>query len=84
MLLILALGLTSACGPTVAESSYKATIPDLSAHPQVHRCSVNELSTMCVCYVKSDAEQLIRRLKAACLALGGNDHECQTTKEESP
>lgn len=82
LLLSLGLALISACGPTVASSNYKATIPELTAHPQTHRCDVNGMPTMCVCFVKSDAEQLIRRLKAACLALGGTHDECQTNNQE--
>ena len=79
MLLLMGLVLLSACDLMRAESAYRVSVPILMAHPLETKCILSGMESTCVCYVKSDAETIIRRLKAACLALGGNDEECQTS-----
>ena len=83
LLLALMAALTSACGTPLRESSYRVILPTLAAPPLEHQCTINDQPTTCTCFVKSDALELIRKLKAACLATGGGDEECQTTRPAS-
>lgn len=72
--------LLSACGMGRQPSNYTVTIPILTAAPHHHPCNLNGMETTCTCFVRSDAEALIRQLKAACVANGGSDEECQTKR----
>ena len=79
LLLSLMAGLSFGCASQVRESNYQVEMPILAAPPHHHNCTVNDMATICTCFVKSDAEAIIRKLKAACLALGGTEDACQTT-----
>lgn len=81
--LILTLLLLSACGTPLRESSYRVEMPTLAAPPLHHKCTINDQPTICTCFVKSDAEALIIKLKAACLALGGTEDECLPKRPSS-
>ena len=72
--------LLSGCAMGRHPSSYTVTIPALTAAPFHHTCKLGEMETTCTCFVKSDADTLIRQLKAACLANGGSDDQCQTSR----
>lgn len=81
LLWLLTAALLSGCANKVVESSYHLTIPDLTVEPLRHRCTTPEGPTMCKCFVEADINLLIRKLKAACVALGGTEDACQTTTE---
>jgi len=72
-------GLLCACSQGAAGLSYKITVPTLSAPPLQLNCTANGVPTVCTCFVQEDANLLIRKLKAACLASGGTEDACQTT-----
>ncbi len=85
-------GLLSACGTTGPSSSsgYRVTLPVLTLPPKIHECEIRNTTTgvtqpaECVTRLKQDDDAIIRELKAACLALGGSDLECQTVPTEEP
>lgn len=81
LLLVMTAALISGCANKAAESSYKVTIPLLTAEPLRHKCETPEGPTICKCFVESDINLIIRKLKAACLASGGTEDACQTKTE---
>lgn len=66
-----------ACG-TPGAGSYRMTIPILEATPVEGPCRLDDGSQrVCLRVLREDWIALIVELKAACLALGGNERECQ-------
>lgn len=84
LLLSLMVVLTYGCANRVRESNYQVELPILMAQPLHHECTINDQPTTCTCFVKSDAEAIVRKLKAACRALGGTEEACQTNGGSSP
>jgi hypothetical protein len=83
-MLLLALMAAPGCALNQAgESSYRVRIPTLQAPPIEQACDVEGLGkTTCTCLVTRDHQALVRKLKAACLALGGSPKDCQTEQED--
>lgn len=80
---MLLLGLMAGLGCTpkdkIVESSYRVTMPVLVAPPLEHACRIGDLGEVsCTCLATMDYQKIVRKMKAACLALGGTDVECQT------
>jgi len=71
-------GLLFGCQSPVTSSSYKVIVPNLQVAPLRVKCSTPSGPATCKCFLESDANLIIRKLKAACTALGGTEDECQT------
>lgn len=52
-------------------------MPILQATPRQVECTVGIIDESCTCIVTKDYDQIIQKLKAACLALGGSADHCQ-------
>ena len=53
-------------------------MPLLQAPPIERPCRIDTGLTSCTILLTSDFEALVRELKSACLALGGDPAACQT------
>lgn len=88
---LLLLGLMAALGcaspSRIIESSYQVEMPVLEIPPREHRCQVIgptvEVEQSCTTVLTKDWHQVVRKLKAACLALGGSPVACQTEEPSS-
>ena len=69
--------LISGCSPGLQKSSYVPTIPILQARPLKIACDLGSTTDQCTCLTTSDYQQIVRKLKASCLALGGTEQDCQ-------
>ncbi len=71
--------LLSSCGTALVTSeSYQVTMPLLQAQPLIEKCEVDVQNTWCATLLLEDYQAIVRELKAACLALGGDVETCQT------
>ncbi|MGH2368517.1 MAG: hypothetical protein ACRDI2_09965 [Chloroflexota bacterium] len=69
--------LTFGCATTPGGSSYRVTMPVLSAQPGEGTCRHRDALESCTFLLTRDYQAIVRELKAACLALGGSPEECQ-------
>ena len=67
------------CAPVPLRSAYQVSLPPLTASPREILCELDGRVASCTVLATPDYEALVRELKAACVALGGSDVECQTT-----
>ncbi len=65
----------SACATAPQPSPYRVQIPTLTARPIEYDVGAGEWIR---CYRRDDALAIVIELKAACLALGGTDDDCQS------
>lgn len=82
---ILMAGLISGCSlvqgifGSPQEATYRPEIPYLQAKSLEVECSLGgRPGQECTCLASRDYREIVRKLKASCLALGGTDIECQT------
>lgn len=66
-----------ACSTGTAPSTYRVRMPTIVA-PKTIACVLDGQRTECVVLLKRDHEELVRQLKAACVALGQSAKECLT------
>lgn len=58
--------------------AYEVRIPALTAVPYDLECDADDGSVrQCVMLLREDYDAIVRELKAACLALGGSERDCQ-------
>lgn len=82
LLLALTAALSYGCSPARPDYGYRVTMPVLQAAPTLRPCVINERPGTCACFAHEDAMILVRKLKAACLALGGTVEACQAEEPE--
>jgi len=72
--------MSSGCAPKMARKAYgyEMILPTLEAIPAIVECELPSGSRTCVLLVMEDYYAIIAAMKAACLALGGEDGACQT------
>jgi hypothetical protein len=73
--------LISGCGTAPHPSPYRVEIPILRAIPTDYQLAEGEWYR---CYLREDALALGIELKAACLALGGTEVQCQIHSRPDP
>jgi hypothetical protein len=80
------LGVLPACQATRAPSSqiYRPVMPEFLAQPVEYPCTIvhkdgNEMEMACLKVLKNDLYNVVRELRAACLALGWSETDCQVT-----
>ena len=82
LMLTLAL-LTCGCVGHGPPYRYRAIPPAMTVAPIFHRCDLIEGETRtpeeCVTLLRHDYRELVKEIKAACLAAGGTDGECLVT-----
>lgn len=64
------------CASSRGAAPFRVEIPVLSAPPIQGNCRLNGEPVPCVAVLQSDWENVIRALKAACLANGQSKQEC--------
>ncbi len=70
-----------ACATEPPASNYRVTLPTLEMEPREFSCELSDGSKAdCVILLSSDLRKIVRKLKAACLALGGTEVECQAER----
>jgi len=69
------------CTPAPTPSPYRVQIPTLHAIPTDYQLAEGEWVR---CYAREDALALVIELKAACLALGGTNEQCQIRSRPDP
>ncbi len=80
--LVLMAGLLSACGTAPCKSPYQVTVPTLQAAPVPLECLQGIRATNCLLLLEEDWRRVVREMKAACLAVGGEAKDCQATAVE--
>lgn len=70
------LTILSGCASSKAPSPFRVEIPVLQAPPIQGNCLLNSQPVPCIAVIRSDWENVIRALKAACLANGQSREEC--------
>jgi len=74
----------SGCANQAPAYRYTVTMPMMTVAPIYHDCWIRDDATgkkeptECVTLVRSDYRQIVIDLKAACLASGGTEKDCQT------
>ncbi len=62
-----------ACAPAPSPSTYRVIVPELYEAPVEVACGEHR----CIVLYKEDYKNIVRELKAACLANGQSKRECQ-------
>lgn len=75
---LLAGALSCGCALAPAPSSYQVRLPLLTAPTIRVPCQADGRPATCRVILETDYEALVRELKAACVAAGGSDVDCQT------
>jgi len=75
LLWLILLAEISGCATGPEPSPYRVQIPVLQMIPADYQA---EEGVWLRCYDRNDALAIVRELKAACLAAGGTNEECQT------
>ena len=79
LLLLVAMGgLLSSCAATPCKSPYQVVVPTLQAAPVPLACLQGIQATHCLLLLEEDWRRVVRELKAACLAAGGDTEYCHT------
>ena len=74
----------SGCASQGPAYRYRVAMPMMTVAPIYHDCWIRDDATgkkeptECVTLVRSDYRQIVIDLKAACLASGGTEKDCQT------
>ena len=83
-LLAILMLIVSGCASQGPAYRYTVAMPILTVAPIFHECAIRDDATgkkeptECVTLVRSDYRQIVIDLKAACLASGGSEKDCQT------
>ncbi len=68
--------MVAGCATSAGPSRFRVEIPVLQAPPIQGTCRLNGEPVDCVAVLKTDWENIVRALKAACLANGQSREDC--------
>ncbi len=74
--------LLCSCAQAPCKSPYQVTVPTLQAAPVPLACLQGIQATNCLLVLEQDWRRVVRELKAACLATGGERDYCQAQAVE--